>query len=272
MYISNKLIFVELQKTASSHIKKILLELFDGESVGKHNIVPHELLANGSTVIGSIRNPWDWYVSLWAFGCGGRGSVFRRVTRKNPKVYRGLGWRTTPHKAALRLIEGLISDRHAMWQLSYANADDPAAFRQWLKLMTTPKYFPDIDESYSNWPGNRDAGLLTFRYLKLFCSTTSTYKELNKLHDNSQIQAFESANFFVDHILRQESLDSDLRELIVNLDQSLISSYEKLIQAKPKSNESSRRLDLNYYYDDEAIALVANREKLIIDKFEYKAP
>jgi hypothetical protein len=62
MFVADGLVYLELQKTGGSHICRLLEQYANGRPEGKHN----RLTAEYSThyVIGSIRNPWDWYVSL----------------------------------------------------------------------------------------------------------------------------------------------------------------------------------------------------------------
>ena len=75
MLITDKLVYLELHKTGCTFTRLVLAELFSDSCriVGKHNLVetiPQDVLGDfeTKTKIGNIRNPWDWYVSLWAFG------------------------------------------------------------------------------------------------------------------------------------------------------------------------------------------------------------
>jgi hypothetical protein len=71
MFISNKVVFLELHKTGSSLLRKLFKSegVLAGEIIGKNNQISNNLLTQDSIIVGSIRNPWDWYVSLWAYGC-----------------------------------------------------------------------------------------------------------------------------------------------------------------------------------------------------------
>src|SRR5665811_2112952 len=41
---------------------------------------------HGRRVLGTVRDPWSWYVSLWAYGCMGRGGLHQRVTRTRSQI------------------------------------------------------------------------------------------------------------------------------------------------------------------------------------------
>src|SRR6185503_14274720 len=79
MFVSDRLIYLQMQKTASTHVARVLAEVVGGEQHQQH--IRLRVEPEGRLVAISIRSPWDWYVSLWAYGCregGGRSGVFQR--------------------------------------------------------------------------------------------------------------------------------------------------------------------------------------------------
>ena len=78
IFISEKLVYLALQKTGSTQIRHLLTSIIPGELIGTHNRLPVNLSPK-RIAVGSIRNPWAWYVSLWAFGCLGRGGFYHKV-------------------------------------------------------------------------------------------------------------------------------------------------------------------------------------------------
>lgn len=82
MLVSDHLVYLELPKTACSHIRDLLKLLVGGDIVGKHNRLPGHLMQQNKMIVGSIRNPWDWYVSMWAYGCDRKGLLYKRLTSR----------------------------------------------------------------------------------------------------------------------------------------------------------------------------------------------
>ena len=72
-----------MQKTGCTHIASLLSRLFDGEQIGKHNAASDNQINSDAYFLSSIRNPWDWYLSLWTFGVQGNGGLMHRLTNKN---------------------------------------------------------------------------------------------------------------------------------------------------------------------------------------------
>lgn len=255
MFINERLLYFELHKTGCSHVLKILSSIpnFKGRIVGKHNSiydVPQPELGDLNTKIkiGNIRNPWDWYVSLWAFGCMKKGGLYEQLTNK-------------------RLINKLKKPKllfksSAQWISVYENAENPELFRNWLKmiLQTNRK---DIHE-YKRLNENVKIGLLTTRYLHLY--NHDFHKKAIELTHFDDIVNFDKIHNFLDVVLYNETLDADLFSLLtkLNIDQEIL---HQLITA-PRTNASKRK-SYQDYYNTETINLVSSMDRLIIEKHNY---
>lgn len=273
MYLSEKLAFVELHKTGGSHIGRWLANTLPGEQVGKHNRLA--VAQQSKFVIGSIRNPWDWYVSLWAYGCSERGSVWKQTTdAPRLRYYR----ESLPREMGMtpglgRLWTQWQNDRskpRAEWQSSYANSDDPECFRRWLKLALDPERALDLREGFGfSWIA-RSAGLLTYRYVKLF---TNIGESLYDTDVDSTPDALIDEMGFVDAFVRTENLENDLVAAIDAAGVALDDSQRAAIleSANNKTNTSKRR-SAGFYYDAETLQLIAERERTIITRHGYTPP
>lgn len=170
MFVSDRFVFLELHKTGCTHIRSVLQDVLGGGLYGKHNQATASLFDGRKHFLGSVRNPWEWYLSLWAYGCDNKGAVYHNVTRSS---VRGLGLRRSPVSAFLRLFV-IYTRSPRKWLETYADINDPEGFREWLRMLHDPRFFVDVREGYSECPINRLAGLMTFRYLKLFCEKRAT--------------------------------------------------------------------------------------------------
>jgi hypothetical protein len=86
--LTDQLVFLQMQKTACSHISEILKDYFNGKQIGKHG--PLTFDPGDRRILGSIRNPYDWYVSLWSYGCIGKGAIHSRLTNSRGSAIRRL--------------------------------------------------------------------------------------------------------------------------------------------------------------------------------------
>ena len=248
MFVTDRFVYLELHKTGCTHIRDILHDLLDGEFRGKHNQVTPDLFTGEKVFLGSIRDPWDWYTSLWGFGCDGKGGVFGNVTNENH------------------------SRNPQAWKSTYSNINEATAFRKWLRMMHDEEYMADIGEGYSTCSVSQVAGLMTYRYLVLLCTKSSELKNLQRLSTMDQIINYENENCFIDHFVRNESLEVDLLRGLEQHGVEIESNVKSAVLSKPKSNTSSRTHGPEYYYDLDSENLVARRERLIIEKFGYVSP
>lgn len=277
MFVAEKLVFLELHKTGGTHIGRWLAKLVGGEQVGKHNRLPMAL--RDRFIVGSVRNPWDWYVSLWAYGCSGQGSVYRQTTRRldlhyvRSQLCREMGvHRVTLGQGAVQCWHDLRKPV-AAWRSVYQNSEDAGAFREWLKLMLDRRHRFDMGEGYGFSPVSWAFGLMTYRYVKLFTAMdTALYRDaalgtlggLRELWKNKALVGF---------VVRNEMLEPDLLTALrlAGYDISIEDEADLLSGRLNRTNTSKRRATA-YYYDDDTAALVGQREAFIVETHGYRPP
>ena len=277
MFVSEKIVFLELHKTGGSHIGHLLSSLLEGEQVGKHNTLKD--LYRNRTILGSIRNPWDWYVSLWAYGCGGGGSVMRQSGRRFDLDYcyrqlpkeMGRNWLKPAHY--YRLFTSEWTKNAEDWKWCYEDVQDPARFRFWLELLLSGERALDIGEGYGFSPISDKFGLLTYRYFKLFTDSRSELYTNPALATKRGLELLQTNKSLVHFVIKTERLEADLLDAL-SKSGILISNDQRdtiLKGSKAKLNKS-RRNSTAFYYDQKALALVGEKEKFIIQQYNYLQP
>lgn len=268
MFIGKNFIYLQLQKTGGTHIVNILNQVTEGEIIGRHNRLPKKLQGSDKIILGSIRDPWDWYVSLWAYGCDGNGELFHRLTSK-PRFF-GHGYKRHLFSAILSFI--FDSNRqHIDWMQLYRSSKDPTLFRKWLSLIQDPKNRFYLGECYGGSSISHYYGFLTYRYAYLY---SRVYKPLftSQTKTSDLTDQYLDHNNIVDYFIRNEHLEEDLIKILNYCGIENI----RLSKQKPynlqRSNESSRARSVCQYYDNETVEIINVREKYIIQKFGYKPP
>ena len=276
MFVADGLVYLELQKTGGSHICRLLEEYAQGRPQRKHNRVT--VNAASGYVIGSIRNPWDWYVSLWAYGVSGQGAVRSRTVtgvdfnyyhRELPRAM-GKHW-LTPGEFFTSLSHDLVKPVH-QWRETYQDSSDPALFRAWLKMLLDRKRRFDIGEGYGFSPLSAHAGLLTYRYFRLYTTGSSVYRD-QSLKQFERLADYDRECNITRGMIRTESLEEDFIRVLAEAGCSLTEEQAGVIRNKEagKTNVSERK-PARYYYDDETMALVARRDRYLIEKYGYHPP
>jgi len=270
MFVSEKVVFVELQKTGCTHIRDLLMELVGGEFVERHIQANPRLFTAGRQFLGSVRDPWAWYVSLWAYGCDDQGDFHSNVATQGIRLRRR-GWKIHPFSLALEVLQSRPNWHAAEWRRTCQDVNDPGAFRQWLHMVHDETYWADFGEGYWRFPMNRFAGLMTYRYMKLFTCRKGELDTLRAVTTPEQLAEHARRQCFIDHFIRNEHLESDLLAALQRMGIDVPANAVEL-KARPRTNTSSKKRGPGYYYDDETEQLVGAREKSIIDTFGYVAP
>lgn len=269
MFQCDQLIYIQMQKTGCTHIASILSELFDGEIVGTHNAATQDQLTSNQYFISSIRNPWDWYLSLWTFGVQGKGGLMHRLTKR--KLRRGL---KSTLKNPIRNYNSLffeLSKDINTWRSVYDRSDNVESFRRWLRLVHDPKNSHFLGEGYGNTAITNLCGFMTYRYLYLCCRSVEKMNDSGFISDFKDVVQFESDNCYIDFFIKQESLEEDLCEAIQKV-RLLTQNERDRILGIGKINTSKRSLLISDYYDKESIELIRSRDSLLIEKFDYSFP
>lgn len=296
MFVSDQIVFIELQKTGSTHVRHLLTGLLGGSLKGKHNAPTPEILARGTPILGSVRNPWSWYVSLWTYGCQKKGVLYQRLIDPAkwpgtaqaaahegdadddeddspavaaPAGKKGQGGKRKGQKKPGGPLPALASAARArdFW---YADPGNPEAFREWLTLVLSPAARRIVESGYRRNPISRCGGLMTYRYFKLFVRDTDQltpdYKTVPMLVKLDQERCW------VKHFIQSERLEDDFIRAMTACGVALSEEQLNEIRTSRKRNVSERPLPTEAYYDAATLQLVADRERFIIEKFGYRAP
>lgn len=292
MFVSDKLIFIELQKTGSTHVRHLLKELLVGSLDGKHNAPTPEILARGLPILGSVRNPWSWYVSLWTYGCQKKGLLYQRLI--DPARWQGKGKQSDEVDADDEDGDGEVDGAAVKQQggpkkgkgmrqplppqasaeraagFWYADPGNVEAFREWMSVVLSPAARHIVEAGYRRNPLSKCCGLMSYRYFKLFVRDAEQvgpeYKSL------AMVKQLDEERCWVNHFIQSERLEDDFLKALAASGVVLTDEQVAKVRSARKRNVSERPLPTNAYYDEKTIRLVEERERFIIEKFGYQAP
>lgn len=266
MITTDKLVFLQMRKTGSTHIAR-LLQAHVGATAGrKHARLPDGVVET-RRVIGSIRDPWSYYVSTWAFGFSGEGVYDRLTSTFYGRYVRRL--RRRPWRS-VQAIAAEARKPRAAWRGCYTDPDDVDAFRRWLRRLHQPARRFDPGELYGYSSLWRFAGLMTYRYVRLFCRDIAPLYA-GRIRTWDALRAFDARENLLADTVRLESLADDFIAAVERAGHALSAEQRAAIREAGRSNRSRHR-PVADYYDAATAALVADRERLIIEKYSYRPP
>jgi len=256
MYLSEKLIFLELQKTGGSHVRKLLADLdLGGFFTDMHDRLDEvgevkKLLEKDPLIVGNVRNPFSWYVSLWAYGCMGEGEIYYRTST--------WWWRYI-----LSDLRALTTPRKR-WKYLYGDVNDPERFREWLGMILYSDFKINIGEDYGDSELSRGIGFFTYRYFQLF--SRKNRKRWIDLADAKVYIERSEKEFLPKAILRMENLTEDLIRVLGDNGFDISEEIKAKWRSMPRTNTSKHR-PFEEYYDEPSRALVRKKDGYILKKY-----
>ncbi len=274
MIVGDKFVYIHLQKTAGTFISSELLKAFPlSQSVGKKHANLSEINPEnqGKILIGSIRHPIDFYVSLWKYGCEGKGGLYHRLVRSNSNISSAMKYLKSSKWADIQL-KNVFKKNHP-WKKYYSDNQNIEHFRKWFLAVNDAESILDIG---SNPYDNTDLGLYSRRYLfQYFLFENTLKKKLSKISLNHTIEQTEvqipTALRKMDFFIRQENLHSDLTHLIEKL-QNIGESKNKDYSFNPNKVNTTENTQLKYvdYYTTELLELLKSKDRIIIEQHYSK--
>jgi hypothetical protein len=243
-------------------------QLVQGQRLARHARAPDELLAGGRPVVGSVRDPWDWYVSLWAFGCGRKGNLYSKLTRRRPPPF---GTMVRNPRQAFSDIAAEIRKPTRAWARAYSDRERPELFREWLHMLLDPRRRADLPEGFGRSSLADFAGFYSYRYAYLFSRTVAPLYG-GAIRDIDALREHDRRNNLLGHTIRNEQLEEDFIHVLRACGVELSDESTQQIRSAGRTNASSRRKNIGFYYDPQTADLVATRDALIIEKYGYTPP
>ncbi len=294
MFVTEKLVYLQMEKTASTHIAHVLDEIVGGEQHVQHihltrNAIDGQLPIDtaGRLVVASIRNPWSWYLSLWAYGCrggGGRYGTRHRLTAPPPTLSEVVTRSFTYSRAKRKLPLPELRDIHAEWQQQrrvrtelwkplYNDANDTGAFQEWLRLVFDARSAHELFPEFGTSPMRFHSGYMTFRYFWNFARDRGRLADHEAVGAPEQLSEFDRSQTMLDDVVVLERLEPELVRVLEAAGYDLTLEQRSRLRelCVTRTNESPHLSD-GKYFDDGAVALVGERDRFLVERFQLEPP
>lgn len=234
MIVTDHFAFIHMHKTGGQSVNNALSEALPScQEVGYH--YPFSLLPEQFAhlpLVGFVRNPWDWYVSWYAFN--------RQPKMQNP------------------LFAVCSNGGSADFKTSVTNliqlGDDSIDSKQYRDAL--------ISILPNSLDGNRGLGL-TKNCIEHFASNETGYYSwlFHRMIGAAKAEQV--------HVGKFENLNSDLVDILNELNVPEAADIARVLGDAPRTN-SSRHGHYSQYYDTELAELVGRKDAGLIDHFNYE--
>ena len=147
MIYGENFVFGHLQKTGGTYVAKQLKQAFPKS---KKYIKKHESLKvfiskkdYKPIVLGSIRNPLELYVSLWAYGCQKKGSLYNSFTSPTMTqiLLKIILLIKILKKGYYSYIKHIKFNNSKKWRALYKDSNNVEDFREWFSRINSKQFF-----------------------------------------------------------------------------------------------------------------------------------
>lgn len=235
MIVTPDFVFIHLHRTGGRFIRSLLLDHMPGSrEIGYHfpsSLIP--LSCRGLPVMGFVRNPWDWYVSWYAFNRMRPRSVIFIVASN----------------------EGQLDFNSTVMNLLHLGSDSAHSLRMRKRMM---ERLPD------SIIGNRGAGITRSDLAAFNDGQTGYYSWLaQRMFSGVAQQQLYLGSF--------ENLREELLRLWRVLGVQLSPALEQAVFRREQANISARA-QIDTDYSPEVLAAIAQQEQWVCRRFGYAAP
>jgi hypothetical protein len=248
-----KYIYLDVYKTGSAHLKYLLPEITEGQQVRLKRHAPLTAgrpysWTGGKLVFATVRNPWDWYTSLWSYACERKGGIWRFFSEALPKSE----------------IRPMFDPQNPV-----------ASFEKWLRAVNDKDFMERVIRN--NLPESGLAGIVglyTFRFMRVTTPYPTVFLKSWLVPGIDAAIRYQRRFHMYKDVLRSESLNSDLKAYVAKHRERcrFRADAEAIIDrfAAAPRNTSTRVLPgFRDYYNDATRQLVADKDRLFLELFGY---
>ncbi len=247
------LIYLDVYKTGSSHIKSLLDEVLDEKAI---RCIRHAPMTSGrpyswkggKLIFATVRNPWDWYVSQWSYAGSEKGSLYKH-------------FETALGKEEL----GQLFDRQNPRQ----------GFSRWLRAVNDREFVERVIGQNMRKSGLAGSiGLYSYRFMRVTTPYPKFFLKRWMLPSIDALVRYQRRFGLYDEVLRAESLDDDLVEFVQKHRErcGFVEHAGELVRqaaTRPKNRSVKFLPSYRDYYDDELREMVGRKDRLFVELFGY---
>ena len=233
--------YLDLQKTGSTFISN-LLQRYSTEkelAFNKHSRVGQQYDPDKLYFI-SVRDPLSQYLSLYSYGCGGSGGLYKRIRNAGFEQLYNSSW---------------------------------SGFRRWLNFVLQPRNATFLDRAYGKDKNVHELlGYQSYRYIKL--AMRGRFEKLAQCKSRDDIRKLYKKYGIVDFTIRMERLEEDLRELLTRYLRHAISDMNGALRHisegdRLRTSDRVDRFEQGKALTDRQMKRLQEREWLMHELFGY---
>lgn len=265
MIIGDKFFITEMPKTGTTFLRNYFKQYKKIKITSHHDTVDENQKFNLSIKkfkVGTIRNPYLWYLSFWKWSCKEKKKsplysdiISRRIKIKRLKLNNNL---------SKYLLTQIFKNKQEL-KLLFEDVNSKKNFNLFLKILLNFNHRNIVSSDFSFIP-HKKLGYMTYYFL-----TQNVSKEYYKNLYNSNKKfpvILKSLDKKIDlnYFFKTESLEKDIKIFLrkVNL------PIKKFRDLKKNSTSNNYNKNFKKFFTKKNLELIEKKDEYLFEKFKYK--
>lgn len=265
MIIGKNFYIIEMPKTGTTFLRNYFKQYKDIKLSAHHDTIDENTELNYSTKefkIGTIRNPYSWYLSFWKWSCQQKkkSPLYSDITSRRLKLKR------------LKFNGNLIS--YIFCQLTknkkdlknlFKDVNSKKNFNHFVEILLNYKYRNIISSDFSFIP-HKNLGYMTYYFLTQNISKKD-YKKLYYSNEKfSSILKFLDNRLSLNLFFKTENLTNNLK-VFLKKNKIFLKDLKKI-----KRNSTKNKFNKNYldFFTKRNLKIIEKKDDYLFRKFKYK--
>ena len=264
MIIGKNFYITEMPKTGTTFLRNYFKQYKNVKITLHHDTLDQNDKMNLSQKkykIGTIRNPYLWYFSLWKWSCIKKKNspIFSDLTSKRIKIKR---FKIKKNLFKYILCQFLKNKKEIVNIFSDINSKNN--FNQFLKILLDFKYRNLVSSDYSFIP-HKNLGFMTYYFLAHNLSKKHFENLYSSEQELSLILKYLDKKLELNYFLKTENLYNGLK-IFLKKNNMQNKQFKKI----EKNSSKKTKIHIKNFITKQNLKLIEQKDSYLFEKFKYK--
>ena len=265
MIIGKNFFITEMPKTGTTFLRNYFKQHKKIKITSHHDTIDENIKQKLSTKkfkVGTIRNPYLWYLSFWKWSCEQKkkSPLYSNITSSRIKIKR-LKFNTN----LFFYIFLQLSKNKNKLKLIFEDVNSKKNFNIFLRILLISKNRNMVSSDYSFIP-HKELGYMTYYFI-----THNVSKKYYKNLYNSDLKLTSilknlDKKLNINYFLRTENLEKDIK-IFLNKSKLPIKKFKNL---NKNSTSNNFKKDFKNFFTKKNLLLIEKKDQYLFKKFKYK--
>ena len=265
MIVGKNFFITELPKTGTTFLRNYFKQYKEIKLTLHHDTVDENRklsLHNKCYKVGTIRNPYLWYLSFWKWSCKQKkkSPLYSDITSRRIKFKR----LKFSSNIMTYIFSQLFKNKSKLKNI-FEDVNSKKNFNFFLEILLDSKYRNLISSDYSFIP-HKELGYMTYYFLTQNVSKKYYENLYNPNMQFSSILKKLDSKLYLNYYLKTERLEKNLKTFLKRVKLPV----KKIKNLNKNSTKENFKKEFKKFFTKKNLNLIERKDKYLFKKFKYK--